>query len=468
MSKKLLIAAAVLSIAFAGAAFAAVENIKVSGDITVTGITQDLSLGAGASIPDPITGAVTMPRDEEDFIISQVRIRFDADLTEGVSAVVQLISEEVWGIDWDNADDVEVDLAYIELKEFLYQPLTLIVGKQHLRYGNGLIIGDPDTNQTAVNQAFSLIGVADEVSLRKDFDAVRAIIDYSPYTLDVVYAKLGEGALNLNDDITLFGANLAYEWSSYDGITELYFWNVANQSESMFTVMAQDENSDTFVLGGRTQWNPTDKITLAAEVAGQLGDYRRVIPAPVVHGHLQAMAVQLGSEYRFLNEYNATIGGSYTYLSGDDPNTDDFEGWSPLFEDQSAGVILNILAANSNCHLFKFTGSMMPREDITVGMLYTRALLAEKLVTGVDMLDNPGTPYNNLWSPGVGSHVINNYRINTDEKFFGDEVDLWGIYDYTEDVQIKVIGGLFLPGDFFTHDNDTPAYTIRTSLGVSF
>ena len=70
----------------------------------------------------------------------------------------------------------------VEFKEFLYQPLTVIVGRQNLRYGNGLIIGDPDTDQTASGKVPVAIS---DLSLRKSFDAVRGIFDFAPWTIDV-------------------------------------------------------------------------------------------------------------------------------------------------------------------------------------------------------------------------------------------------------------------------------------------
>src|SRR3989338_4417390 len=218
MSRKLIVAMALVSVALLGTAFAAVENIKVSGDINMQALTRDLSLGGDDPDADGVTADGYAPRDSEDFLFSQTRLRFDADLTEGVSAVIRLLNEKEWGTeDSSTGDDIDLDLAYVELKEFFYEPLTLIVGRQNLRYGNGLIVGDPDTNQITASgdAAFG------DLSLRKSFDAIRAIMDFSPYTIDLVFAKIDENTTNIRDDETLFGVNIAYDWSSYDGITEL-------------------------------------------------------------------------------------------------------------------------------------------------------------------------------------------------------------------------------------------------------
>ena len=84
--KKLIVSLAALSMILLGTTYAAVDNIQVSGDITAGAITRDLSMGA---VGDSYSGDNI---DSEDFLYSQVRVRFDAVLTEGVSAVVNFRS----------------------------------------------------------------------------------------------------------------------------------------------------------------------------------------------------------------------------------------------------------------------------------------------------------------------------------------------------------------------------------------
>jgi hypothetical protein len=434
MGKKLFLGCTVISFAFLTSTFAAVKDIKVSGDITVQAITRDLSLGDD-------TGNTI---DSEDFIFSQTRLRFDADLTEKVSAVVRLINERLWGAENVSNTDIDLDLGYVELKEFLYEPLTLIVGRQNLHYGIGLIVGDPDTNQTAAINA----GTIGDLSLRKSFDAIRAILDYSPYTLDLIYAKVNEGNTNIDDDVTLYGANLAYQWGTFNGLTEVYFFASSNAR----TVTVQDENSDIYVAGARVQFDPNDHLTLMAEGAYQFGDYRA---SATSHAHLNAWAALLSAEYRFLNDYNGKIGILYALLSGDDVNTNDYEGWDPMFEDIKPGEICNILASNTDAHVIKLTGSYMPREDVTLGLEYWRVILAEKLTT-------------TTYSPLVGPASANTYAIDNSNKVIGDEIILYANYDYTEDVQLKLLGSWFIPGDLFTSANDDVAYSIRGCLRVNF
>ncbi len=298
MSRKLIIAMAILSFAFAGTIFAAVENIKVSGDINTQAITRSLDLGAsGTGNDDSLSG-----------IFSQIRLKVDADLTEGVSAVVSLLSERIWGEEDAGNDDgsteLTLDLGYIKLQEFLYDPLTLIVGRQNLRFGNALIIGDPDTNQVASGEVPTSIA---DLSLRKSFDAVRGVLDFVPWTIDLFYVKVDENDLVADDDETMMGINAAYDWSSYNGVTELYVVNVDGRDDFQ---TAEDEDN-TLTVGARVQFDPNDNLTLGMEAAHQSGDYYDGTDT----FHRNAWAAQAIGEYRFLNDYNTKIGVSYTLLN---------------------------------------------------------------------------------------------------------------------------------------------------------
>jgi hypothetical protein len=458
MSKKLIAAIAVMSFAILGTAFAAVENVKVSGDINTEGVTRDLTLGASDS-------SDVNPNDEQ-FVFSQVRLRFDADLTEGVSAVVRLINERIWGGsdysgvgDAENSQgntDVNLDLAYIELKEFVYQPLTVLVGRQNLRLGNGLIIGDPDTNRRA--SASKVAAGLRDLTLRKSFDAVRGILDYAPWTIDLIYAKVEENTLNLNDDVTLVGINAAYDWSSYNGVSEAYFFsaNKAPLTTSSSSGANIDSNNKVYVLGGRAQADLSDKLTLGAEAAWQFGDY--MVTAQTSHRHLNAYAAQLLAEYKLLDAKNTKLGMNYTYLSGDNGSSGSaYNGWDPLFEDQTPGELINIYFANTNMQYWKASASTMPREDVTVGLDYTYARLVQ---------DNGSS---SLTLTNTSASTAGTINLNTtEEKEIGHEIGLWGLYDYTEDVQLKLITSWFIPGDVFANTNDNTGYSIRGGVNVDF
>jgi len=450
-------------------AFAAVENIKVSGDINEQYVARDLSMG----------GTAYNQADSESFLLSQVRLRFDADLTENVSGVIRLIDERTWGEEDTFSDntDVALDLAYIELKEFLYQPLSVTVGRQNLRYGSGLIVGDPDTNMTVASTAITNNRFGD-LSLRKSFDAAKIVLDFAPWTIDAIYSKVRQpyttslltDGTHIHNNTDLWGVNANYQWGSFDGVTEAYYFGAQNNRNNMlYTFVATqvpENQAITQVIGARTQFNPMEKLTLGLEGAYQFGDVQVPIAANPAR-HLSAFAIEANAEYRFMTKYSPTLGLNYVYLSGnDDVNGNGAGGdkkltaWDPMFEDQSLGEIMNILFPNSNVQGARVSGSMMPREDVTLGLSYSWLALANKLTeTNV---------YGTIYNPPLGRYSTDNYDFNNLEGYLGSEVDTFATYDYTEDVQLKLTGAWFMPGDFFTSTNDDVAYSVRGGVNLNF
>jgi hypothetical protein len=305
-----------------------------------------------------------------------------------------------------------------------------------------------------------------DLSLRKSFDAARVILDFSPWTIDGIYSKVRAPNTYREDNTDLWGMNANYQWGSFDGVSELYYFAAQNNRSGFFYTpidVQLPENQDiTNVVGGRLQFNPIEKMTLGFEGAYQFGDVN--VPGLDISGwnrHLSAYAIEAMAEYRFMTKYNPKIGLTYVYLSGNDDASDNtWNGWDPMFEDQSIGEIANILFPNSNIQAVRVSSSVMPREDITVGMSYSFLKLAEKL-TETSLY---GTTYN----PPLGTYSGNTYDINNLESYLGSEIDAYALYDYTEDVQLKVSGGWFIPGDFFADTNDSVAYSIRGGLNLNF
>ena len=429
----------VVAVGLCSLAFSATNNIKVSGDITAQAITRDLSLGATGSI-----------QDSEDFILSQVRLRFDADLTENVSAVVQLINERVWGAEGAADTDIDLDLAYFTMKEMIYEPLTLIIGRQPLRYGRGLIIGDPDTDNN-VSGGSGLANIADDLSLRKSFDAVRAILDYSPLVIDLIYAKVQEGTTDENDDITLAGINAAYQFDENTLLEGYFFAKDRDQGESGLN-NPNDKNDKVYVVGVRGELAVDEQLSLYGEYAYQFGD-RRISSSDA--DHIDAFAIQLGGEYKFNDPNSSKVGLCYTYLSGDDGDTaEDYEGWNPMFEDQRVGEIANILFDNTNMWYIKASGSTKPREDVTA-------------ILDVYYLHQADRDATALSSNGIITSANTNIA-QGDDRDLGWEIDASLLYDYTEDVQLGLVAGWFIPGDHFDSANDDTAYSVRATAKVEF
>ena len=154
-------------------AFAEVQNVKVSGDIDSKMITRtNYDVGSGTGV-----------NDNDTWFMSTARVQIDADLTDNVSTCVRLLNERDWTVESADTTAITLDLASVKMKEMFYAPLTLTIGRQNIRLGSGLVVGDPDTNDAVAGVTGAI--TAPDLSSRKSFDAIRATLDYNPLVVDL-------------------------------------------------------------------------------------------------------------------------------------------------------------------------------------------------------------------------------------------------------------------------------------------
>jgi len=514
MSKRLIL---ILVLAFVVgitvAAFAEVQNVKISGDIKVMGISRnDLILRQSGDDTGTIFRDYVNPNEYESpitAILSQIRVRVDADLTDNVSTTVRLLNERVWGEEGSansgetagalagmgatgvSSTDIDLDLAYATLKEFIYSPLTLTVGRQELRFGNALIIGDVDTNNFCAGHGVATAASGtilpkslDDLSARKSFDAVRATLNYDPLVVDMVYAKIDENTVDQSDDVDLYGMNANY---ALDKVTTLegYYWEKRRAKVSgtgTLAILGGPGLSDpitnladiTRVIGARVQYTGISKLFLSLEGAYQFGRHIRnqfLYPDEASNDgasrQRDAYAVQLMSNYDLsavtaIGKYLPTLGVNYTVLSGDpyQSRSKHYRGWDPMFEDQSGGTLFNKIFAASNCQVLNVAGSMQPLEDVklTLDYYYLRLIKAYRIENGllVDRMNLTGV---------FGDPT---YVMKAGKKNAGTEIDAAVIYDYTEDVQLGLSYAAFMPGNAFTDPNSETAQQVIGSMKVTF
>lgn len=429
-------------------AFAAVQNVKVSGDLNVYGFMRELN-------PNNNNQGTSSDRlDKDEAIASIIRLRVDADLSDNVSATARLINERYWGEESvngsgaDGASEINLDLAHATFKEFLYSPLTLIVGRQELRYGNAMIIGDVDTNN-AVSAASGFGGSGDnaDLSLRKAFDAVRAIFDYNPLVVDVIYAKTSEGTSRLDEDDTdLYGVNANYTLNDKT-ILEGYWFE---RHIDRHSVSGRNKVDRIDTLGARVATQLRDNLKYQLESAYQLGT--AVVSASNT-AKRRAFAVETALTYDIPNlKYSPSLTGIYAYFSGqkgDDNKT--VRAWNPMYEDQTWGRIANAQFNQSNLHAASLVGVAKLAEDLKLQAEYWAFWWDKRFGEGQSI-----------------TTVRGNTVIMTNKKFAAQEIDLTATYDYTEDVRFSLLSGIVIPGRAFDKRNRNTLTELIGKMTVTF
>jgi hypothetical protein len=491
--KTLAVLAGVL--ALAAPAFAETQTVKVSGALDAYWFYRnnlDLRDGndagaipEGSTVPSsPVTTASGINQsDGDNYFMSIAQVEVAADLTDNVSVVIRLLNQRDWNADAfrdsqqdqggtasvsrgsendEDEFDVVVDLAYVQMKEIFYAPLTLTIGRQDLWFGRGFVLG---ANYQDHNNSIQ----ADEFTGTLAFDAARATLDFNPWTLDFVFANVDENRHDPEDDRHFWWVNVNYQFAEYNAEAETYFMADVDKATlasaatgAAGTVDAPRTSADnlTYTIGARGQFDPIPQITLGGEAAWQFGDYFST--ATAIERDRDAFAAELFGEYRFDNQWKPLIGLQYVFFSGDGGTntTSDYEAWTTLYRYRTFGAIRDWQEVNyetalavdqqagQNQQHFAVYSSIMPLEDMKIDGKFYWFWTDEDIISGATTLNDE----------------------------IGYELDLNVAYDYTEDVTFGVGLAWFWPGDLFDNqigggtagDTDATAFQTVSSVKVAF
>jgi hypothetical protein len=494
-----------LTLGLVTSVYAGTQSVKLSGDLAVRGLYRDQY--TLASREEGWTTRTGTDRNQQQWMMSTVETQIDADLTDNVSAVVRLVNQRDWNTytknitigttaisavatpngrggytENDSAFDIIVDLAYLELKEFLYSPLTLKIGRQDLWFRRGFIVG---ANQQNPDLTLS----APEYTAINSFDSIRGTLDYDPWTVDLVYANIYGNTIQSDDGIDLYGTNIGYIFDSYNAESEAYYWF---KRDRQIEALYKAQNNDVHCLGLRGSADPIDNWTIALEGAFQFGQTES--SAIQTEGRdRRAWGLNTSVECRqFTNQYawKPVLTLEYVYYSGDrhaadlddevgvtDVDADEpgvYEqrgrarhqgttlgtntGWDPMFRGKFDSAYREFIgrfyatgafplrphlyqsyadASFTNQHQAFISGTVMPTDSLTCTGRFSLFWLDEDIST-----------------------------IRTDE-YIGSELDINLEWDYTEDVSFGLLGAWFNPGDLYP-DDENVATDIVGTVKLSF
>ena len=361
-----------IALCLTASVYAETQSVKVSGDLTMRGIWRDSYDLRGSAVESKpatdgsaaIANATGPDSANQSWFMTVAAIQVDADLTDNVSTVIRVLNQRDWnvygrdttttldgdntlnslqpngrGIYTPNADEFNVmlDLAYVQLKNFVYSPLTLTIGRQNLWFGKGFIVGANQQNPGLGNYnivpfaAPNLLAggnlSAPEYSAINSFDAVKAVLDYDPWTITAIYSKIYEDAIQDRDDVNLWGVNVGYKFDSYKGEAEAYWFWKQDRSTPTFDNLKSTTN-DVHTFGLRGSFDPISIVTIAAEGAYQGGNY---IGSMTQQGTRQrsAWALDVSGEMRYFTDkfsWKPKLGVEYILYSGASPADSDQDG----------------------------------------------------------------------------------------------------------------------------------------------
>jgi hypothetical protein len=267
---------------------------------------------------------------QDRWLESVGRLGMDVDLTDQIAVQLQGTGQAING-DADNYNlikkDVlkfEVDLANITFKNIVAAPLSVTLGRQDIKVGDGFLIYD---------------GYYDTVALWltpiTSFNAIKFSYNPGPFTFDLFYAETIVDSQNF-EAVLVDGVGFAGDRSLLGLNTNLKTKDSGEWDLGIFVV--DDEsviNSDTIALSLRgtyeTQTSPT--LTLTGEVVSEFGTTNaKNHSLSTTSQHREAVGGHIDGTLSF-NEIKFTpyLKGRYSHFPGDDPGTNVNEAFDPLF-----------------------------------------------------------------------------------------------------------------------------------------
>jgi hypothetical protein len=432
--------------------FADVQNIRLSGDIRLRAYYLNQ---AG------VDAAGKQADGDSTFIAQRTRVSVEADLEDHVLVVVTLKAEGLWGD--GNATttdagagseqsggsinrrwDVGVTEAYVQFNELFYTAATLKLGRQYLHYGRGLLISSTEQEY--------------------NYDAARLVLDYYPLTIDIVGAALvNNQAFSPNAshagsaDLLFINARYEMSDSAIKDIEGYFGWIAQGESSiqggvpvSATSRVPPAPGSDSpLIIGLRSDMNLTEGLQTWVEGAYEFGGNGT---AP---GHdISAIVATLGGRYTLKDvQWVPVLNGAYTFASGGGDNgKGTFRPWFGYADGYNGYLFAPSL---SNIHIFNLGASIKPYENTTLSLQAYYYLKADK--------DSPAGSDRNVDFGGLG------YTPNANSRELGWELDSILGYDYSKDVRIQLVYGMFIPeGAFENAGSSAVAHEVRGEVNVKF
>ncbi|MDH7498834.1 MAG: hypothetical protein QHH30_00415 [candidate division NC10 bacterium] len=290
-------------------------------------------------------------------------------------------------------DEISVDNLYLELKQPLDSPLTLRLGRQDLLTAPG----QSGPNGTSFGDGFLFMdGTPGDGSRTFYFDAIRATIDLEPW---IEHSSIDLLAISnrrfSRDHIRPIGGDAYYSLTDQNGDNEtygIYFknasWIPQSQVDAYYLYsLEEDFRPQRWESGG---YRGGYFNTVGARVAGTLGERAKfLLEAAYQFGKgenritreiadTSGWGTQESLSYTFSVWGEPTLIGYHAFLSGDDPETEKYEAWRPLYNRWPKwGELIGYLAVRedgiqyfTNLHILGGRIDLIPMEKINVMLLY--------------------------------------------------------------------------------------------------
>lgn len=339
-----------------------------------------------------------------------------------------------------DTDEIFVDNLYLDIKKPGELPVNFRIGRQDLlnQYGENFLIADGTPGDGSRSFYFNAVKASWTVNDTNTLDTIYLNNPRTEQWLPIVNETDPASALEMSDES---GVIVDLKNKAIENLLLEPYYIYKHEGGGGGGLQAQTGKIHT--VGGFAKYS-LDPLTFHVQLADQFGDYGSV--------DREGLGGYAFVDYSFSDIPLSpvwTVG--YVYLSGDDPNTPDNEGWDPLFcrypiwseivPQQYTGESGN--SYWSNLSMYRTQLALKLSDKMKLAMIYNY-LRANEFV-------NANAAYAIVGNNKDRGHLLQS------------KLD----YAFNKNVAAFLQGEYFIPGDFYNDDAD-PAIFVRSQVEVKF
>ncbi|MFA5784662.1 MAG: hypothetical protein WC962_07260 [Phycisphaerae bacterium] len=365
-------------------------------------------------------------------------------------------------------DEILFDQFNITWRNMFGTPVKGVFGRQDIILGRGWLVLD---------------GTPLDGSRTIYFDAMRFTYDWAEkntvFDLILIHQEAAEDAWlkPINDEdrhvteqdengIIFYVTNKSLEKTQFEG----YF---IYKNDNPIDVTAADEpvpwpsavwsrKAEIFTFGGAVEHRFDDHWSARAEGAMQVGDKEEPFTGRMAD--LEAFGFVSKLDYNFNDEKKNNLHIGYEYLSGDDPDTRDYEQFDPLWGEWPQWSELYVYTYNletmigetTNLHRFNVGHSFKPAPNWQINTDYHALWAAENTSDQARY----AYPWYNV--------VSNDFNTSNDSKFRGHLFTLWVKWQCCPQLRWHWLAEYFSPGSYYSQAIRDGAYFLRFNIEYTF
>lgn len=288
--------------------------------------------------------------------------------------------------EWDKSeivfDNVNGEIKFQEI------PVTLIIGRQDILFGDGWLVFD---------------GTPLDGPRTTYFDAIRATIDLKEIksTLDLIYINQTSNSENrlmpiFSKNISLIEQderaaiiNFSYKFIDHTQIDPYFIYK---QDE---VVLSKGDNGDVYTIGSRLDHDFNNNISFHCEGAYQFGNQKNTVLFPNQDSSLSAFGINSRVTYSFRDQLKNQVWIGYAVLSGNDAHDPHIHQFDPLWGRwaQYSELFPNELdrsCERSNLHRINLGFQFEPTNGMSVQANYNVIVAYAHRFSGITGFSNDG------------------------------------------------------------------------------